>query len=219
MIVHVLGTKVRKQILKIKSENKISYTEAVKQYRGNVSSTSPHISSRGEFPPLLSENHSSQLDGHKSHSSKDNISAQHHSEEIIETEQRNSLTTFSNSVHFLTFLAEVIQETILAPKRSESIDVFQVIAKVADGKIVDLHWMQNNLNSYYLMALTSMQWNCRPIYKKLPELKQCISQLNNQPDVICIQETHLNAKYQPAIPNYSTIRMDRPLHQGKGRYA
>jgi len=142
MIVHVLGTKVRKQILKIKSENKISYTEAVKQYRGNVSSTSPHISSRGEFPPLLSENHSSQLDGHKSHSSKDNISAQHHSEEIIETEQRNSLTTFSNSVHFLAFLAEVIQETILAPKRSESIDVFQVIAKVADGKIVDLHWMQ-----------------------------------------------------------------------------
>jgi len=43
-----------------------------------------------------------------------------------------------------------------------------------------------------------------------------ISELSNQPDVICIRETHLSPKYQPAIPNYTIIRKDRPPHLGKG---
>jgi len=42
---------------------------------------------------------------------------------------------FNNSVHFLAFLAEMIQQTILATQRNESINEFQVIAKVANGKI------------------------------------------------------------------------------------
>jgi len=53
----------------------------------------------------------------------------------VVTEQISSLKMFNNSVHFLAFLAEMIQQTILATQRNESINEFQVIAKVANGKI------------------------------------------------------------------------------------
>jgi len=61
-----------------------------------------------------------------------------------------------------------------------------------------------------------MQWNSRSVFKKLLQLKSYISELSNQPDVICIQQIHLSNKYQPAIHNYAIIRKDRPPHLGKG---
>jgi len=51
---------------------------------------------------------------------------------------------FNNSVHFLDFLAEVIQQTILATQHNESIDVFQVITKVADGDFNSHHGVRGS---------------------------------------------------------------------------
>ena len=51
------------------------------------------------------------------------------------TEEITGLNMFNNSVHFLAFLAEVIQQTLLATQRKENIVVFGIIAKVADGNI------------------------------------------------------------------------------------
>ena len=46
--------KCQEKVLKIKSENNITYAEAAEQYRGHVSSTaSPQVSSRSEFPRLI----------------------------------------------------------------------------------------------------------------------------------------------------------------------
>jgi len=61
-----------------------------------------------------------------------------------------------------------------------------------------------------------MQWNFRSIFHKLPEIKQYLSTLDELPEVICLQETHLTSKYQPTIPSYVIQRKDRPPHRGKG---
>ena len=54
---------------------------------------------------------------------------------MVVTEEITGLNMFNNSVHFLAFLTEVIQQTILAMQRNETIDVFRIIAEVADGNI------------------------------------------------------------------------------------
>ena len=66
------------------------------------------------------------------------------------------------------------------------------------------------------MALNVLQWNCRSIYKKLPEFKAYISMMDPIPDVICLQETFLSSKYEPIISGYSIVRKDRPPHLGRG---
>ena len=55
-----------------------------------------------------------------------------------------------------------------------------------------------------------------PFHRKWPELKKILTTLDNLPDVICIQESHLTSKYRPSIPNYCLIRKDRPPSKGKG---
>jgi len=47
-------------------------------------------------------------------------------------------------------------------------------------------------------------------------LKTTFSALDDLPDVLCIQESHLTPKYQLSIPHYQVIRKDRPLSKGKG---
>jgi len=41
------------------------------------------------------------------------------------------------------------------------------------------------------------------------EFKNYLSTLENLPDVLCIQESHLTPKYQHSIPHYYVIRKDR----------
>jgi len=66
------------------------------------------------------------------------------------------------------------------------------------------------------MAVQVLQWNCRSIFRKLPEFKQFLSTFRTLPDIICLQETHLTPKYQPSLPGYTLLRKDRPPHLGKG---
>ena len=44
--------------------------------------------------------------------------------------------------------------------------------------------------------------------------KNYLSALDDLPDVLCIQESHLTPKYQPSIPHYQVIRKGRPLSKG-----
>jgi len=66
------------------------------------------------------------------------------------------------------------------------------------------------------MGFSILQWNSRSIFKKWHEFKHYLSALDDLPDVLCIQESHLTLKYQPSIPHYQVIRKDRPLSKGKG---
>jgi len=67
-----------------------------------------------------------------------------------------------------------------------------------------------------LMVFTILQWNSRSIFKKWHEFKNYLSTLDNLPDILYIQESHLTPKYQPSIPHYNVIRKDRPPSKGKG---
>ena len=66
------------------------------------------------------------------------------------------------------------------------------------------------------MAVQVLQWNCRSIFRKLPEFKQFLPTFHTLPDIICLQETHLTSKYQPSLPGYTLLRKDRPPRLGKG---
>jgi len=66
------------------------------------------------------------------------------------------------------------------------------------------------------MGFSILQWNSRSIFKKWHEFKNYLSALDDLPDVLCIQESHLTPKYQPSITHYHVIRKDRPLSKGKG---
>ena len=64
------------------------------------------------------------------------------------------------------------------------------------------------------IGLTVLQWNCRGLYKKLPEFKNFLYSLKTYPDLIFLQETHLIEKYSPRLPGYSLFRRDRSLSRG-----
>jgi len=42
---------------------------------------------------------------------------------------------FNNPIHFLAFLGELIQQTIVAKDQNETIDVFKIITVAARGRI------------------------------------------------------------------------------------
>jgi len=54
---------------------------------------------------------------------------------------------------------------------------------------------------------------------KLPELKNYLSKLQDQPDIICIQETHLNKSKKLKIASYCTERRDRENSSHSGGVA
>ena len=58
-------------------------------------------------------------------------------------------------------------------------------------------------------SLTILQWNCRSIFRKLPEFKNYLNSLNHLPQIICLQETFLNLRYSPQIAGYKILRKDR----------
>lgn len=53
-----------------------------------------------------------------------------------------------------------------------------------------------------------LYWNCQGIRNKQPELRQLSQQLKIQ--IILLNETHLNEKFQLNLPNFHTYRTDRP---------
>jgi len=56
--------------------------------------------------------------------------------EVVITGEIGCSNVFNNLLHFLGFLAEVIQQTILAKDRNETIGVFKIIARATSDKIV-----------------------------------------------------------------------------------
>ena len=65
-----------------------------------------------------------------------------------------------------------------------------------------------------MTSLTFLQWNCRGIYKKLPEFKHYLYAMQSLPDILVLQETHLIQKYTPKLPGYQLFRKDRTLYSG-----
>jgi len=85
--------------------------------------SSSNLSSRREFPQLPTVDRSRNLCPTLSNSNAVDSTGG----EIIVTEEVGSFNMFHNPIHFLAFLAEVIQQTIVAKDRNESIDVFKIV--------------------------------------------------------------------------------------------
>ena len=67
--------------------------------------------------------------------------------------------------------------------------------------------------------LKILQWNCQSIRNKIADLKILLSQCENPPQILCIQETFLNCKTTINIPGYSIIYKNRKDDKGKGDVA
>ena len=63
-------------------------------------------------------------------------------------------------------------------------------------------------------GLTILQWNCRGIYRKLPELKKYLASFITRPDLLLLQERHLTQKYLPKIQGYNVFRKDKSACSG-----
>jgi len=118
-IVFALGTNLRRKSWK-SNQQTISRTQSlssntVEAYQALLPRRSLHTL---EFPPLIPEATYSQIHRHWSSPHKDIDSVPHSNEEMVVTEEITGLNIFNNSVHFLAFLAAVIQQTILATQRN-----------------------------------------------------------------------------------------------------
>jgi len=102
--------KQEEQVLKIKSSRNVSYAEAVKMHHNSAQGlSSSNLSSRSEFPPLPTVDRSPRnLCPNLSNTNAVDSTG----EEIIVTEEVGSFNMFHNPIHFLAFLADVIQQTI-----------------------------------------------------------------------------------------------------------
>ena len=58
-------------------------------------------------------------------------------------------------------------------------------------------------------TLKILQWNANGIMPRLTELKNYLATQHVQPDVICLQETHLTEKTKLKLPSYYVERRDR----------
>ena len=164
-----------KVLKKIRKQYHVCRVEDVKQYHGHISNTQfPQVPSRSEFPPLIPDRISGQIHCHRPHPCKDAHAVLHSNEEIVVIEQINSLNMFNNSVHFLAFFADVIQQTILVTK----------------CKLV-LHQTQNSLDYSLHNGFDNHAMKFWISFQEVALIEKYISELNNQPDVICIQETHI----------------------------
>jgi len=59
------------------------------------------------------------------------------------------------------------------------------------------------------MVLHILQWNARSLISNGQELKKYIHELDVVPDVVCIQETWLQAHLDFVIPGFNSVRYDR----------
>jgi len=94
--------------------------------------SSSNLSSRSEFPQLPTVDRSPR---NFCPTLSNSNAADSTGGEIIVTEEVGSFNMFHNPIHYLAFLAEVIQQTIVAKDRNESIDVFKIVTGAAGGRI------------------------------------------------------------------------------------
>ena len=59
------------------------------------------------------------------------------------------------------------------------------------------------------MALRILEWNCRSIQNKIPELQSCLATLAKLPDILCLQETYSIRNIIPVLAGYKFIRKNR----------
>jgi len=97
--------------------------------------SSSSLASRSEFPPLPTVERSPRNLCPTLSNTNAVASTSSTGEEQIVTEEVSSFNMFQNPVHLLVFLAEVIQQTIVAKDRNEAIDVFKIITGAAGGRI------------------------------------------------------------------------------------
>lgn len=57
------------------------------------------------------------------------------------------------------------------------------------------------------MTQSLIQWNCRGLIKNLDDIYEILSERN--PDIMCLQETHLNPKQTNFLRHYTVFRKDR----------
>ena len=56
------------------------------------------------------------------------------------------------------------------------------------------------------MALQIPQWNCKSIQNKLAILLRYLTSFKILPDILCLQETHLNQNSSFLLPGYKLLR-------------
>lgn len=66
------------------------------------------------------------------------------------------------------------------------------------------------------MVLIILQWNARSLIANGQEFKSYIENLENKPNVICVQETWLLPRLDFVIKGYNAVRMDRTVGKGGG---
>ena len=109
-----------------------SYAEAVKLQRSSEQGTStPIVSSGSEYPAFSTAVPSLHIICPNLSTPK---AIDSNNKQVIVTEEIGSFTMFNNPIHFLAFLAEVIQQTIVAKDQNETIDIFKIITGAAGGR-------------------------------------------------------------------------------------
>ena len=128
------------EMLKLKTEAKLSYADACKAHRIARSPPVPNMVSQSAFPPLpkkavgVYRTHARPVIGAAPIPHAAGVPPDQ--DEMIISEQLDfSSLLFGNPVTFLAFLAEVIRQTMLAKDNNESIDVCQIITKAAGDRM------------------------------------------------------------------------------------
>src|SRR6201995_5719006 len=66
------------------------------------------------------------------------------------------------------------------------------------------------------MNVKIMQWNCRGLAIRKPELQNFLNNTKTLPDVICVEETFLKPTNNFFLHGYEIVRQDRVTQQGGG---
>ena len=65
-----------------------------------------------------------------------------------------------------------------------------------------------------LISFSIFQWNARSLYANGAEFKKIV--FENNPDIICIQETFFNDRYNFSIHGYDIVKRNRSSGNGGG---
>lgn len=66
------------------------------------------------------------------------------------------------------------------------------------------------------MVIFILQWNARSLISNGQEFKKYIDDLNEKPDIVCVQESWLISRLEFNIKGYNAVRMDRKIGKGGG---
>lgn len=68
----------------------------------------------------------------------------------------------------------------------------------------------------FIMVIHLLQWNARSLIANGQEFQSYVSELEPQPDILCVQETWLRPHLDFILPGYTSARYDRVDNQGGG---